>query len=80
MSGSITQKPIRVSTDGTAGLSIMVPTDQLKRVHKLLEEYRVPFWVDHNAVSVDGAPALAVINIGPRTDPRQAQTLLDAAG
>jgi hypothetical protein len=79
MTDTSNRKPIRVSTDGTSGGYIMVSVDQLDKVRKLLQENDVPHWVDHNAISVDGRPAVAVINLGRRTDPRRVQELLDAA-
>ncbi len=79
MSDATTGQPVRVSTDGTGGPYIMVPTDQVDRVRKILEDHRVAHWVDHVAISVDGRPAVAVINLGRRADPRQVQSLLDAA-
>ncbi len=79
MNDAATNQTIRVSTDGTAGPYIMVPADQLDRVRKLLEQHRIAHWVDHNAISVDGKPAVSVINLGKRIDAREVQTLLDAA-
>jgi hypothetical protein len=77
MIDSMTQKTIRVSTDGTAGPYIMVPVDQLEQVRHLLSSNDIPHWIDHNAISVDGRPAVAVINLGKKIDSRRIQTLLD---
>lgn len=77
MIDSSTRKPIRVLTDGTSGPYVMVPVDQLDQVRKLLHANDIPHWVDHHAVSVDGRPAVAVINLGKKTDPRRVQALLD---
>jgi hypothetical protein len=77
MTDTATKTPIRVSIDGTAGPYIMVPTNQLDQVRNLLESNRVRFWVDHNAISIDGRVAVAVVNLGRDTDTRQVQTLLD---
>jgi hypothetical protein len=55
----------------------MVPVDQLDQVRKLLHANDIPHWVDHNAISVDGRPAVAVINLSKKTDPRRVQVLLD---
>jgi hypothetical protein len=57
----------------------MVSVELLEKVRKLLVENDVPHWVEHNAISVDGRPAVTVINLGRRADSRQVQTLLDAA-
>ena len=78
MTDSATRQPIRVSTDGTAGPYIMVSVELLEKVRELLVENDVPHWVDHLAISVDRRPAVTVINLGRKTDPRRVQELLDA--
>ena len=79
MTDTTTRRPIRVSTEGTSGPYIMVPVELLDRIRKLLVENDVPHWVDHNAISVDGRPAVTVINLGRKVDSRRVQELLDAA-
>lgn len=79
MTDSTTRRPIRVSTDGTSGPYIMVSVELLEKVRRLLVENDIPHWVDHNAISVDGRPAVTVINLGRRADSRRVQDLLDAA-
>jgi len=79
MTDTTTRRPIRVSTDGRAGPYIMVPVELLEKVRKLLVENNIPHWVDHNAISVDGRPAVTVINLGQKADPSRVQDLLDAA-
>jgi hypothetical protein len=79
MTDSTTKTPIRVSNDVSTGPYIMLPKDQLDEVRRLLETNQIPFWVDHQAVSIDGKPAVVVINIGRRTNPQQVQAILDAA-
>jgi hypothetical protein len=79
MTDTTTRRPIRVSTDGTSGPYIMVPVELLEKVRKLLVENDIPHWVDHNAISVDGRPAVTVINLGRGADSRRVQDLLDAA-
>jgi hypothetical protein len=79
MTDTTTRRPIRVSTDSTSGPYIMVPVDLLEKVRKLLVENDIPHWVDHNAISVDGRPAVTVINLGRGADSRRVQELLDAA-
>ena len=77
MIDTTTKKRICVSADGTARAYIMVPTNQLDKVRDLLETNRVRFWVDHNAISIDGKPAVTFVNLGRDTDTKQVQTLLD---
>ncbi len=57
----------------------MVPVALLVKVRKLLDENSIPHWLDHNAISVDGRPAVAVINLGREADSGRVQDLLDAA-
>ncbi|HLN31307.1 MAG TPA: hypothetical protein VK395_26435 [Gemmataceae bacterium] len=79
MTDTTTRRPIRVSTDGTSGPYIMISVELLEKVKGLLGENGIPHWVDHNAISVDGRPAVTVINLGRRADSRQVQDLLDDA-
>lgn len=79
MTDTASRGPIRVLTDGTSGPYIMVSLELLEKVRKLLAENDVPHWVDHHAISVDGRPAVTVINLGRRADSRRVQALLDAA-
>jgi hypothetical protein len=57
----------------------VVPVERVEKIRQLLVEHSVPYWVDHIAISVDGRPAVTVINLGRRADPRLVQELLDAA-
>jgi hypothetical protein len=79
MTDTTTRRPIRVSTDAASGPYIMVPVEVLEKVRKLLVDNDIPHWVDHIAVSVDGRPAVTVINLGRQVDSRRVQDLLDAA-
>ena len=73
-----TDKPLYVSTDGEAGPYIMVPVMQLERVRTLLDTDKTPYWVDEEAISLDGKPEITVINLGRGTDPINVQRLLDS--
>ena len=79
MIDSTTQAPITVSADGSAIPYIMVPVDQLEAVKEVLRNLGVSFWVEANAISLNGKPAIAVVNLGRGTDIGQVQRLLDAA-
>jgi hypothetical protein len=79
MTDTTTRQPIRVSTAGTSGPYIMVSIELLEKVRKLLVENDIPYWVDHIAISVDGRPAVTVINLGRKVDSCRVQELLDAA-
>jgi hypothetical protein len=79
MTDVTTKKPLRVSTDGTAGPYIRVPVSQLDEVRRLLDSRRIDYWVEENAISLDGAPEVAVINLGRRGDAAAVQAVLDSA-
>lgn len=80
MIDAATKKPLRVSTDGTAGPYIMVPVSQLDEVRRVLGDRGVRYWVEENAISLNGAPEVAVVNLGRGGDAAAAQALLDGAG
>lgn len=69
---------LTVSTDGTAGPYIVVTPEQVAPVSKALRAANVGFSIDHDAVMMDGAPALAVINLGNTPDVNQVQQILDS--
>ncbi len=72
------RQPLSVSTDGGAGPYIMVPVAQLDKVRALLEANKVPYWVDEEAISLDGKPEVAVINLEIGSNPAIVQSLLDS--
>jgi hypothetical protein len=78
MSDAVTQKPLRVSTDGTTGPYIMVPVSQLDEVRRLLDSRRIGYWVEENVISLDATPEIAVINLGREGDATAVQALLDS--
>jgi hypothetical protein len=78
MTDATTQQPLRVSTDGTAGPYILVPLSQLNEVKRLLDDQRIRYWVEENAISLDGAPYIAVINLGREGAVDAVQTILDS--
>jgi len=79
MTDVTTQRALQVSTDGTAGPYIMVPVSQLDDVKRLLDGARVPYWVDENAISLNGTPEIAVVNLGRVVDASAVQAVLDSA-
>lgn len=72
-----TKGKIYVSTDGTAGPYIMVPVSQLAEVRNILDENRIPYAVEENAISLDGEPLIAIIDLASSVDPKFVQDLLD---
>jgi hypothetical protein len=79
MTDTSTQRPIQVSTESPSRPYIMLSVEVLEKVRKLLVENGIPHWVEHLRISVDGRPAVTVINLGRNVDSRRVQDLLDAA-
>ncbi|HVC93461.1 MAG TPA: hypothetical protein VND64_07205 [Pirellulales bacterium] len=77
MIDATTDQPLRVSKEGNAGPYIMVPVLQLENVKGVLEANKVSYWVDEEAISLDGKPEIIIINLGLRTDAATVQRLLD---
>lgn len=77
MIDAMTRKPLFVSTDGTAGPYIMLPVSQLDEVCRLLDENGVRYWVEEEAISWNGEPEVAVIDLGRGGDAARVQALLD---
>lgn len=80
MIDSTTKQPLYVSTDGDTGPYIMVPVQQIDDVRSLLDANAVPYWVDEEAISLDGKPEVTVVNLGRGADPGTVQAILDNAG
>ncbi len=74
-----TRDRIRVHTEGTGGPYIMAPADQVGDIERLLLDNCVSFWVDSDAISLDGNPAIIVVNLGRGADVARVQQLLDAS-
>lgn len=78
MIDTITQERIVIHTEGTGGPYLMVADEQLNVVVEALRANSVPHWVDEDAISVDGEPAVAVVNLGRGADVPAVQRVLDA--
>lgn len=78
MTDTTINKRLRVCTDGTAGPYIMVPVSQLEEIRRLLDSRNIGYWVGENAISVDGSPEVAVINLGRGGDAAAVQAVLDS--
>jgi len=74
-----TKKPLYVSTDGDAGPYIMVRVEQIDDVRSLLDGSSIPYWVDEDAISLDGKPEVTVVNLGRGSDATTVQKILDDA-
>lgn len=74
-----TKRPLSVSTDGVAGPYIMVPVQQIDDVRTLLDANNILYWVDEDAISLDGKPEVTVVNLGSGSDASSVQNILDNA-
>lgn len=74
-----TKKPLCVSTDGNAGPYIMVPVQQLDDLRTLLDDNNILYSVDQDAISLDGKPEIAVVDLGHGSDAASVQNILDIA-
>lgn len=74
-----TNKPLVVSTDGDTGPYIMVPVNQVDDVCRLLDANDIRYWVDDDAISLDGKPEVTVVNLGSGSDASAIQKILDDA-
>ncbi|MCX7012108.1 MAG: hypothetical protein NTW86_06005 [Candidatus Sumerlaeota bacterium] len=79
MTDTTTGQRLEVSKDGGAGPYIVAPEAQLDEVTRLLDKAGVPYWVDEEAISIDGKPEFTVVNFGLDSDPRAIQRVLDSA-
>lgn len=66
-----TQKPFRIRSDEIAGPFLMLPLSQLAKVREVLDRHEIRYWVDSEAISLDGKPAKIVINFGRTGDAAQ---------
>jgi hypothetical protein len=80
MTDQVTAERLRVSTDGIAGPYLMVPVGQLARIREVLDGEAIRYWVDSVAISLDGKPAIAVVNFGRAGDRDRIQAVLDEVG
>jgi hypothetical protein len=68
MNDTTTNQPLHISTDGTAGPYIMTPVSQLAELRRALDEGHIPYTVEHNAISLDGRPEVAIVDLGRDAD------------
>ena len=73
----MTRKRLHVSTDGGAGPYIMVPFSQLADVRQVLDQRGIHHTVEEDVISLDGAPEIAVIDLGRAANADEIQAILD---
>ena len=78
MTDRTTRERLSVSAHGNAGPYIMVPVIQLEEVRTILDNNQIRYWVDEEAISLDGKPEITVINLDPPSEPATVQRLLDS--
>jgi hypothetical protein len=79
MSDNTTEQRFQVDSDIVAGPFLMLPLSELARVRKQLDRHAIWYWVDSTAISLDGKPAVVVINFGRGGDASEIQAALDEA-
>jgi hypothetical protein len=79
MTDTTTQKPLRVSTESTAGPYIMLPLSQIDEVTRLLDDHHIRYWVEENSISLNGGPYISTINLGREGNAQAVQAILDDA-
>lgn len=77
MIDATTSKPLKVSTGKGEMSYIIVPLEQLDKVETLLNANKVSYWVDEDAISLEGKPYITFINLSRNCDPAIVQRLLD---
>jgi hypothetical protein len=79
MTDTTTQKPLHVSTEGTAGPYIRLPLTQVDEVTRLLDGHHIRYWVAENSLSLNGGPYMSTINLGRDGNAQTVQAILDNA-
>jgi hypothetical protein len=78
MIDAMTQKPLHVSTEGTVGPYISLPVGQLGEVCQLLDKHQERYSVQEEVISLNGAPEVAVIELGRGANVLAVQAILDS--
>jgi hypothetical protein len=78
MIDSITHKPLTIEAEEAAHPLLVVPFEQLPQVEALLKGHGVRYWVDDEALSIDGGPEITWITFSRGSDPAVLQRLLDS--
>ena len=74
----LTEQPLNVSTDGTAGPYIIVPLSQLDQLKQLLKQNGVAFSVEKTGISLNGKPVDVVVNLELGANIEAIQRILDS--
>lgn len=80
MIDSVTRERVKVLTEGDTVPYLMIAYEQLEALTDALKREQIPHWVEEDVISIDGEPAVAVVNLGRRADPQRVQRLIDELG
>ncbi len=72
-----TNKELRVRAGGTAWPYLMVTLDQLAEVRRHLDQHKVPYSVDEDAISLDGELETVFVDFVRGADAPAIQAILD---
>lgn len=70
------EKPY-VSNDGDAGPYVMVPVEKLTLYCAALDNAKIAYWIDADAISLNGKPVEAIINFAQECDLVKIREILD---
>ena len=79
MSDKTAERRFQVDSDVVAGPFLMLRLSELPRVRERLDHHAIRYWVDSTAISLDGKPAMVVINFGRTGDAARIQAAVDEA-
>ena len=77
MTDVINRSPLRVRDGGEAGPYLQVPLKQLASIREVLDRGGIRYWVDLEAISLDGKPPVIAINCSKIVNRADVQRLLD---
>jgi hypothetical protein len=78
MIDATTKKPLMVSNEYPPAPYIWLPFSQLDEVRRVLDSRSIGYWVDQNAISINGGPEMIQITFQRGTDVAAVQALLDS--
>lgn len=68
---------LTVSDEGTVGPYILLPSDQIERVEKVLSRAGIRHWSEDNVISMNGHTEIGAIHLGHSADVAAVQAVLD---
>jgi hypothetical protein len=79
MLDAVTKKPLLVLFHERSQPYIRVPASQLNTVETLLKAHGIRCWPDENIISLNGGPAMGIMNIASNENTVKVQAILDSA-